>query len=135
MKENALESKDVPLWKRIPITVEIDGKKENVWVNYIAQEENYEGVCVECGKSEPMVRESVKEIKVESSNEDIIKQAKQRVIELVQKHEVKMAYCKMCLPKDFEETKTLRYVKALEEAQNELGIEVDKEQQRKNILS
>lgn len=134
MKENFIETRETPAWKRIPITIELGGKKENVWVNYIVQEENYDGVCVECGKTEPMSRESVKEVRVESDNQEIIRQATEKIIELVKRHETKMAYCKDCLPKDFDETKDVRYIKALEEAQDELGIEVDKEQQRKIIL-
>ena len=118
MKENYIETKEIPAWKRIPITVEIDGNRENVWVNYIVQNENYEGVCVECGKTEPMSRESVKEGKVESDNQEIIQQATQKITELVKRHEAKMAYCKTCLPKDFEKTKTIRYLKALEESQD-----------------
>jgi len=135
MKENFFETKETPTWKRIPITVEIGGKKENVWVNYIVEMKPAEGTCIECGKeNQTMPCESVNEVKVESEDADVINQATEKIKELVRKHEEKMFVCKDCLNEEFLKKRTELYIKALEEAQDELGIEVDKEQQRKIIL-
>lgn len=136
MKEFNFEAGiETPKWKRIPITVEIEGKKENIWVNYIVEMKPEKGTCIECGKEEQtMPCESVKEVKVEASDERIVQEATEKVKELVRKHEEKMFVCKDCLNDDFIKRRPELYIKALEEAQDELNIEVDKEKQRESIL-
>ena len=127
--------KETPRWKRLPITVESGGHKENVWVNYIVEMIPTEGTCTECGKeNQTMPCESVKEVRVESDDEKIIARATATVKELVRGHEQKMFVCKDCLNEEFMKRRAGLYVKALEEAQEELGIVVDKEVQRKRIL-
>lgn len=44
-----------------------------------------------------------------------------------------MFVCEDCLNDEFMERRTKLYIKALEEVQDELGINVDKEEQRKRI--
>lgn len=130
--ENTIE---VPKWKKIPVTVEVEGRKENVWVNYLIEEKPMEGICIECGKeNQTMSCESVKEVRVETNNKEAIDQATEKIKELVKKHEEKMFICKDCFNDDFLEKRKGLYIKALEEAQEELGIEVDKKAQRESVL-
>ena len=135
MKEFNLEaSPEVPKWKRIPITVEIGGNKENVWVNYIVEMIPTKGTCIECKKEEQLMPcESVRVVNVEARDEEVVKKATEIVKELVRRHEEKMFVCRKCLNEDFLKRRTELYIKALEEAQEELGIEVDKENQRQSI--
>lgn len=131
--ENIIEK---PKWKRLPVTVDVNGIKENVWVNYIVELKDIEGICVECGaENQVMPCESVKEIKVESEDVDIVQQATEKITELVRRHEQKMFVCKNCLNDDFVAKRKELYVRTLEEVQGELGIEVDEDAQRKNILN
>lgn len=126
---------EIPKWKRAPISIEIGGQKENVWVNYRVEMRPTKGTCVECKKEEQvMLCESVKEIRVEASDERVVQEAGEKIKELVRKHEEKMFVCKDCLNDDFLKRRTELYIKALEEVQEELGIEVDKESQRQAIL-
>jgi len=128
-------NKEIPKWKRIPITVEVEGVRKNVWVNYIVEMNSTEGVCIECKKeNQSMPCESAKEVRVESDDADVIVQATEKIKELVKRHEQKMFACKDCLNDDFMEKRTNLYIEALEESQDELGIDVDKEEQRKRIL-
>lgn len=136
MKEFNFEATaETPKWKRAPVTIEIDGKKENVWVNYIVEMKPIKGTCIECKKEEQIMPcESVKEVRVEADDEMAVQEATEKIKELVRKHEEKMFVCKDCLNDDFLKRRTELYIKALEETQEELGIEVDKEVQRKSIL-
>jgi len=107
-------NKEIPKWKRIPITVEVEGVRKN--------------------ENQSMPCESAKEVRVESDDADVIVQATEKIKELVKRHEQKMFACKDCLNDDFMEKRTNLYIEALEESQDELGIDVDKEEQRKRIL-
>jgi len=74
---------------------------------------------------------------VESKDEFIKDEAKKMIIELVERVERKMGLiCDNCLKNiDFIEKQRLDvYIKALEETQDEIGIVVNKESQRKAIL-
>ncbi len=130
--ENKVET---PQWRRIPVTVEIDGKKENIWVNYIVEMIPKIGKCVECGsENQEMLCESVKEVKVESDNKEAARKAKDMIIELVKRCEQKMFVCKNCLTDNFLKRRAQLYAEALEETQEELGIEIDEKEQRNKIL-
>lgn len=136
--ERILENKieiEKPKWKRMPITIENNGKKENIWVSYIVEMRPIVGTCIECGlENQEMLCESVREVKVESDDAEIIKQATEKITELVKRTEQKMFACKDCFNDDFIAKRKELYVKVLEEVQEELGIEVDKDIQRKNIF-
>lgn len=62
------------------------------------------------------------------------KQSEKKLECLVREVERRMSVCNMCFDDDFLKKRPELYVAALEEAQKELGIEVDFEKQRENIL-
>ncbi len=124
-----IENKEEAKWKRMLVTVEIEGKKKNVWVNYIVEAKESEGYCKFCNRENKKgLIENIKEIKVESDNLPEINQATEKIKKLVSMVESRMFICGDCFGQDFIEKRKGIYLEVLKEVQKELGIEIDEKQ-------
>lgn len=114
--------KEKPDYLRMPVSVEIDGKKEQIWVKYQIREKEFEGKCIECGKTEAANIQAASHIEVESSNSAIGVLATEKIKELVQKVEEEMFVCKDHYTQEFKDNRPKLYVEVLKRVQGELGI-------------
>jgi hypothetical protein len=131
-----IENREEAKWKRMPITIEINGIKKNIWVSYIVEAVELEGFCKYCKRENQKGKiERVKGIKVETDNSLEIEQATEKINRLIEIVENKMFICNDCFGKDFIDQRKALYIRTLQEAQKELGIEVDKENQAREITS
>lgn len=127
------EKNEMPQFRRMPVAVEINGEKKTVWVGYNIEMKEYAGVCNKCGRQENSKIESVKDMKVESDSPSVVKQAEEQLKMIVDTIEREMFVCKDCLDDEFMKNRQELYIEKLEMVQEKLGIEVDKDEQRKKI--
>jgi Fe-S cluster biogenesis protein NfuA len=132
-KPENFDKKEEAFSKRMPITLEVGGKKQNVWVSYNIELKEYSGNCTGCGKEAKSKIESIKNIKVESDDPEAVRQAEEKLRTIIDAVEREMFVCGDCFDDDFIKNRADLYIEKLEMMQDKLGIEVDKEQQRKMI--
>lgn len=131
------ENKEIRTKKRMPITVETDNRNKNVWVDYETEVGEYVGTCMQCKKeNQSMKIEKLVKIKVDSDDPKVISQAEEKLKIIVDTIERDLAVCGDCYGDGEEFKKKLPelYIAKLEELQERMGIEIDKEKQRGIIL-
>lgn len=130
--ENNLETEI--RWKRLPVTVEVDGEMKNIWVRYRNILETKEGLCCKCGKVASSPCEAVAEVHVESDNQSISERASEKIKLLIDEVEKKMFVCSDCYDDAFVQERPQFYINTLEQVQKDFGIVIDQDEQRKRIL-
>jgi len=125
-----------PNWTRMPITIEVNGNKDNVWTEYQLGREIIAAKCNRCQKQDQELEiQNPITINVEPHNPEIEKAVKTMLEYLVKEVEKRMSVCDNCFDDDFLKNRPTLYVDTLEKVQRELGIDIDYEQQREAILS
>jgi hypothetical protein len=137
MKESMIFSskeKERP-YNRMPITIEIDGRLENVWTRYQLGRETIIGDCPECGKKYQEIEiQKPENIEAETSDPEIRGVVLEKLQYLVRTVEERMSVCRDCFDDDFLAKRAKLYIATLEQLQKEMGIKVDPKEQREKII-
>ena len=122
-------------YNRMPITVEIDGRTENVWTRYQLGRETIIADCTKCGKKDQEIEiQKPENIEVETNDPEIKKAVLEKLLHLVRTVEERMLVCGDCFDDDFLKKRTELYITTLEQVQKEMGSKVDPEEQREKIM-
>ena len=122
-------------YNRMPITVEIDGRTDNVWTRYQLGREVIIADCTKCGKKDQELEiQKPENIEIETSDPEIRKVVLEKLQYLVRTVEERMSVCGDCFDDDFLAKRAELYVTTLEQVQKEMGINVDPEEQREKIM-
>lgn len=121
---------------RMPITIEIDGRLENIWTNYQFGREIIIADCTKCGKKDQEIEiQKPENITIKTSDPEIRKVVLEKLKKLVRTVEERMSVCVDCLDDDFLKKRAELYVATLEQVQKEMDIKVDSEEQRRKIMN
>jgi hypothetical protein len=122
-------------YNRMPITVEIDGRTDNVWTRYQLGREVIIADCTKCGKKDQELEiQKPENIEVETSDPEIRKVVLEKLQYLVRTVEERMSVCGGCFDDDFLKKRAEIYITTLEQVQREMGIKVDPKEQREKIM-
>ena len=119
--------------RRLPIAVVVHGEKKQVFVEHIIEARDVERECILCHKIKRLTNEVPIEEKIIVDSDDlvVIEQAKKKLYEMTDEIEKRMSVCDDCFDEDFIKSRLELYINTLESVQDEMGIEVDKLQQRR----
>lgn len=120
---------------RMPITIEINGRPENIWTRYQLGREVIIADCTKCGKKNQKLEiQKPENIEVETSDPEIRKAVLEKLQYLVRTVEERMSVCGDCFDDDFLKKRAELYVTTLEQVQKEMGINVDFREQKEKII-
>ena len=122
--------------KKMPLYFNVGGVEKEIWVTYEIETEKITGTCLICKKeNQENFKEKVKgDPKVDSDDPAVIAEAQEKIKKLVDLSERKMFICKDCFNDDFINKRPARYIQAMKESAEELGIKIDPEGLRKAVM-
>lgn len=130
------ELKQEGIIKKMPIFLNVKGTEKEVWITYEIETEEIMGTCSICKKeNQKSFKEKIKgNPTVDSDDPTIVAEAQEKIKKLVDLSERKMFICEDCFNDDFISKRPMKYIKAMKEAAEELGIKIDYEGLRKAVM-
>jgi hypothetical protein len=130
------ELKQEGIIKKMPIFINIEGVEKEILVTYEIEIAKTIGTCLVCKKeNQEAYREKVKgDPKVDSDDPTVVAEVQEKIKKLVDRVEEKMFICMDCFDDDFINQRPMKYIQAMKEASEELGIKIDYEGLRKAVM-
>lgn len=122
--------------KKMPVFLNIGGTEKEIWATYEIKPEETIGICSVCNKEkQKIVKNKIKgDPVVDSYDLAIIAEVQEKIKKLIDRVEGKICVCKDCFNDDFISKRPARYIQAMKEASEELGIRIDLEGLRKAVM-